>query len=137
MLEKTKKLLRHNEFLAVALVVVIAMTIWLVGCESKTESPLTPDQQVNRAELNMEIKVFKSKVEEAVKDLDQQDAFKQELFNIGIVMAQGGGVNPIGAGITLLGILGIGCCGDNLRKNTVIKTLQSSMKEKTETKMEV
>ena len=129
MLEKIKEGLRHNQFLAVALVVVIAMTVWLVGCQSETNSILTPDEQVNRAELNMEIKVFKSKVEEAIKDLDQQDAFKQELFNIGIVMAKGGTIDPVGAGITLLGILGIGSVVDNRRKDAVIKSKSNALAE--------
>lgn len=127
MLEKIKEGLRHNQFLSVALVVVIAMTVWLVGCQSKTDSILTPDEQVNRAELNIEIQTFKSKVEEAVKDLDQQDAFKQELFNIGIVMAKGGTIDPVGAGITLLGILGIGSVVDNRRKDAVIKSKSNAL----------
>ncbi len=120
MIEKIKKVLKHNQFLGIALVVVIALTVW-AGCNSKTQSILYPDTQVTRPGLNLEIKQFKLKVGEATQDLDRQDLFKQELFNIGLAVAQGGTINPVGAGITLLGILGIGACGDNVVKNKEIK----------------
>lgn len=127
MVEKVKEILRHNQFVAVALVIVICMVVWLVGCQSTTKSPLNPDINITRAELNAEVEMFKVKVKEAVKDLDQQDLFKQELFNIGVVLAQGGTVNPVGAGITLLGILGIGAVADNRKKDAVIKSKSSAL----------
>ena len=121
MLEKIKVVLKHNQFLALALVVILVMGVWLVGCTSTTPSVLNPDEKVTRPELNAEISMFKVKVEAAVKDLNQQDLFKQELFNIGLAVAQGGTISPIGAGVTLLGILGIGAVGDNAVKNKEIK----------------
>jgi len=125
-IEKMKELYRHNQFFAVACIVVIAASVWLIGCESKTQSILYPDTTVSRDQLNLEIKVFKEKVKAATADLDKQDMFKQELFNIGLAVAQGGTVNPIGAGVTLLGILGIGAVADNRKKDSLIKTLQNN-----------
>ena len=137
----------HNQFLAIAAVIVIVMGVWLVGCTSTTPSILNPDEKVTRPELNAEISMFKVKVEAAVKDLDQQDLFKQELFNIGLAVAQGGTVNPVGAGVTLLGILGIGAVGDNAIKNkeikrktdenNVLKKLVNAIVVKTENDVEV
>jgi len=68
-------------------------------------------------------------VEQAVTDLDRQDAFKAKLAEIGIAVAQGGTIDPIGAGVTLLGILGLGAVADNRKKDSIIKTLQNGQKE--------
>ena len=128
MAEKVKVILSHNQFLTVAVVIVAVLMVWLFGCESTTQSPLRPETKVTRAELEVEVDMFKIKVQQSVKDLDRQDLFKQELFNIGVLFAQGGSVNPVGAGITLLSILGVGACADNVRKNTVIKTKDNALK---------
>ena len=129
MAEKVKVMLRHNQFLTVAVVVVAVLMVWLFGCESTTQSPLRPETKVTRGELEVEVDMFKIKVQQSVKDLDRQDLFKQELFNIGVLFAQGGSVNPVGAGITLLSILGVAAVADNRRKDAVIKTLQNGKKQ--------
>ena len=64
-------------------------------------------------------------LELAYADLDKQDLFKQKIFELGVVAAQGGTINPVGAGITLLGILGMGAVGDNLKKDSIIKTMKN------------
>ena len=121
MIEKIKKALKHNSFLTTAVIIVLVAGVWLVGCQSTTQSPLNSTERVTRSELNAEVKIFKIKVDNAIKDLDQQDLFKQELANIGLAVAQGGSVSPIGAGVSLLSILGIGFMGDNVVKNKEIK----------------
>ena len=131
MYDKVKEVLRHNQFVGLAVVVVIVMAVWLVGCNSTTKSVLNPDEMVTRSGLNMEVKIFKEKVAAGIKDLDQQDLFKQELFNIGVAVAQGGTINPVGAGITLLGILGVGAVADNRKKDSIIKTLQNGSTKET------
>lgn len=123
-IENIKRLCRHNQFFALALAVAIALFVWLVGCESSTTSPINPPKKVTRPELNAEIEYLTARIDIAVADLDKQDLFKQKLFEIGLVAAQGGTVNPVGAGVTLLGILGIGAVADNRKKDSVIKTLQ-------------
>ena len=129
LIEKVKKVLAHNQFMTIAVVVVIALSVWLVGCESTTQSPLQPEKKVTRPVLIAEIEMFKVKVDQAVADLDRQDLFKQELFNLGLAVAQGGTINPIGAGVTLLSILGIGAVADNRKKDSIIKTLKNGNKE--------
>ena len=126
LIEKVKVALRHNQFLALAIVVVLALGIWLIGCESTVQSPFNPGKQVTRAQLQNEWEKYTKDMELAIMDLDKQDLFKQKLFEIGVVLAQGGTVDPLGAGITLLGILGIGAVVDNRKKDSVIKTLQNS-----------
>ena len=127
-IEKIKTMLRHNQFLALAVVVVLALGAWLVGCESTVQSPFDPDKQVTRAQLQNDWEGYAKDMELAIADLDKQDLFKQKLFEVGVLFAQGGTVNPLGAGITLLGILGIGAAGDNLKKDSIIKTLKNTTK---------
>ena len=128
MLERIKKMLRHNQFLALMCVVVIVLGVWLVGCESKVRSPFNPNIIVTRPQLTLAWEKYAGDVELAMADLDRQDLFKQKLFEIGMLAAQGGTINPLGAGVTLLGILGIGAVADNRKKDSVIKTLQNGAK---------
>ena len=123
-IEKIKEALRHNQALAVAVVICIALGVYLIGCESSVTSPINPPKKVTRVQLDAEIELLIVNVELAIEDLNKQDLFKQKLFEIGLVAAQGGMVNPVGAGVTLLGILGIGAVADNRKKDSIIKTLQ-------------
>jgi len=125
-LEKIKEVLRHNQFVALGLVIVVCLGIWLIGCDSKTTSPFNPDKQVTRPQLNNDVETIMKDLELAYADLDRQDLFKQKVFEIGLAAAQGGTINPVGAGVTLLGILGIGAVADNRKKDAVIKTLKNN-----------
>lgn len=128
MITKIKKVLMHNQFLATAIVIVVLLGVWLMGCDSTVRSPFNPDIRLNRPQLILAWENYAEEVKLAIVDLDRQDLFKQKLFNIGVLIAQGGTVNPVGAGITLLSILGLGAVADNRRKDTVIKTLQNERK---------
>jgi len=123
-IEKIKETLRHNQALAVAVVICIALGVYLIGCDSSVTSPINPPKKVTRVQLDAEIELLIVNVKLAIEDLNKQDLFKQKLFEIGLVAAQGGTVNPVGAGVTLLGILGIGAVADNRKKDSIIKTLQ-------------
>lgn len=117
--------IRHNQFLALAVVVVIALGVYLVGCESTTTSPIS-GKKVTRPILISEVETKVVEIEAAYDDLNKQDIFKQKLFEIGLAAAQGGTVDPIGAGVTLLGVLGIGAVADNRKKDAIIKTLKNN-----------
>jgi len=125
MFERIKEALRHNQFLALALVIVLALGVWIVGCESSTQSPVDSTKQLTRPQLTATYDKLMADFQIAYDDLNKQDIFKQKLFEIGLVAAQGGTVNPVGAGVTLLSILGIGAVVDNRKKDSVIKTLQN------------
>ena len=125
-LESIKKWFRHNTFISVAIVISAILLVWAYGCNSTTKSPWNPEVNITRAELEAEIEMLNAKIRSAYADLERQDLFKQELFNIGVILAEGGTVNPVGAGIGLLGILGLGAVADNRKKNAVIKTLQKA-----------
>ncbi|MCP5019602.1 MAG: hypothetical protein GY938_30615 [Ketobacter sp.] len=104
--------------------ICLVLGVYLVGCESTVMSPVNPERKVTRVELDAELEHMATLAEIAYADLERQDAFKQKLFEIGLVAAQGGTINPVGAGVTLLGILGIGAVADNRKKDSIIKTLQ-------------
>lgn len=129
MFDKIKKALRHNQALALALVVCIGLGVYLVGCESMVVSPVNPPKKVNRVQLEAEVERLMVDVEVAVDDLNRQDLFKKKLFEIGLAAAQGGTVNPIGAGVTLLGVLGLGAVATTRKKDSLIKSLQNTNKE--------
>ena len=130
-IEKIKETLRHNQALAVAVVIAICLGVWLIGCESSVTSPINPPKKVNRLQLDAEIDRLVVDIDTAIEDLNKQDLFKQKIFEIGLVAAQGGTVDPIGAGVTLLGILGIGAVADNRKKDSIIKTLKNNNEKTT------
>lgn len=132
MLEKIKKMLAHNQVLVIAMVIAIVAGIFMFGCESEVTNPFNPNgPKVTRAELQIELDTYLAKVDLAILELDKQDAIRAKLAEIGVVLAQGGTVNPVGAGISLLGILGIGAVADNRRKDGIIKTLKNTVTEPT------
>ena len=117
-LEKLWAAIRHNQGLAMALILAAALTVYVVGCESQTKSIIDPAKTVNREELQYElesevqrleadIEKVKFMAEQRGKDLDRQDEFKAALVNIGLTVAEGQTVTPVGLATTLLVSLGL------------------------------
>jgi len=125
MKDKIKKILNHNMFLFVALGIIIVVGAWGIGCQPTVESPINPGEKVTRVELDADVEHLVSDIDSAYDNLAQQELFRQKLFEIGLAYAQTGGINPIGAGVSLLGILGLGAVADNRRKDSIIKTLKN------------
>jgi len=120
--------IRHNPGAVAGFFIVTVVLCWIYGCESKVRSLKQPHQLISRSELKLEVDSLLSEIDSKITDLDKQDAFKQSLFAFGVRLAQGQDVDPIGLALLLGNILGLGCAFDNLRKNTVIKTLQNNSK---------
>ena len=131
-MKKLMEMFRHNQGLAVAIVIVIVVGFWTYGCDSKVASIMAPNQKVTRIELNLEVQMEAKRLESELdnlvalaevreQELDRQDAFKAKLVEFGMVIAEGGTVNPIGVATGLLGVLGIGAVVDNRIKDKVIK----------------
>ena len=120
MWKRIKTEVRHNQFLVSAVAVAIVMVVWVYGCDSKTTSPWNPSETVTRMELQTQVDTYNLQVAAAVKDLDKQDLFKQELVTVGVAIAEAGGINPagVGIGVMLLGIAGLGI--DNRKKNSLV-----------------
>jgi hypothetical protein len=124
--EKVRKVLRHNQFVALAAVLCVVLAVWIFGCESTVQSPLNPERKVTRAQLTLEKDKYLAEIQLAYENLNQQDLFKQKLTEIGVIVAQGGTVNPVGAGVGLLALLGVGAVADNRKKDSIIKTQKNN-----------
>ena len=131
-MKKLMEMFRHYQGTSVAVIIVIAVLFWTYGCDSKVASIMAPNQKVTRVELSLEVQMEAKRLEAELdnlialaevkeQDLDRQDAFKAKLVEFGMVIAEGGTVNPAGVAVGLLGVLGIGAVVDNRIKDKVIK----------------
>ncbi len=127
-MSKLWNLLRHNPGVVASYILSLVILLWVNGCESKTRSLKQPHLLINRSELKLELDTILSEIDLKIQDLNKQDAFKQALFAFGTKLAQGQAVDPIGLALVLGNIIGFGLGVDNLRKNTVIKTLKNGAK---------
>ena len=136
LLDKLSSAIRHNMGLVVAIVLAV-IVLGNVSCDSKIASPIDPTVKLTRDELLLEYDVAMGNIESqletlerkfvlAERDLDRQDAIKQKVAEIGVVLAEGGTVNPAGIAVSLLGLLGIGAVVDNRIKDVRMKTLENS-----------
>ena len=120
------KAIRHNQGTIIALTIVIGITVWIYGCQSTVTSPVS-EKKVTRGQLVAEAEKFAADLALAYEDLDRQDAFKQQIVSIGVAYAETGGINPIGAGLSLLGIVSAGLLVDNRRKDVAIKSKTNAL----------
>jgi hypothetical protein len=131
-MKKLMEWLRHNQGFALALLLAIAISIWIYGCESRVASILAPNQKVNRVELNLEIEKEQKRLELELdnlialgearnQELDRQDEIKKKLAEFGMTAVESGGINPAGIATLLGSILGAGLLVDNRIKDKVIK----------------
>lgn len=121
LLEKIWRAVRHNQGLAVSVVIVVGLLIWSYGCESKVVSLSNSAVMVTRAELEVEIDSFMSTAEIRLSDLQRQDAIKRKLFEFAAAAAESGTVNRTGILSLISWILFGGVVIDNRRKDGVIK----------------
>ena len=125
-LSKLGEIFRHNRFTTIAVIVAACIMFWMGGCQSETKSPVS-GEQVTRPQLVAEADKFAADLAAAYSDLDRQDEFKRQIAEMGIAVAQGNAVNPVGAALSLLGILGVGVMVDNRVKDTVIKSKTNAL----------
>lgn len=121
-----KKFLDHNAAVIIACVVCVLVIGWFYGCESQTQSLVSPEKKVNRAELTIEIDSLQKQADVRFADLDRQDILREEIGKTLAVTAETGTVNPLGV-VTLIGsIFGIGAAATYRKKDTVIAALKNN-----------
>lgn len=76
---------------------------------------MDPEKKVTRDELKIELDTYLATAEVRFAELDRQDEFKKTVAQQIMLFAQSGGVNPIGALLTLAGLFGIGAVVDDVR----------------------
>ena len=104
----------HNTGFVISQILIIALLIWVQGCESQTRSILDPASKITRAELNIEVDVFIATADLRYADLNKQDKLKKTLIDQALLWSTTGAINPIGLITALVGIAGIGATVDNL-----------------------
>ena len=127
-MNKILKFMRHYKGLMTAIVLSCLACLWSFGCESKVLST-AGEIRITRAELALEVDMFAKEIELKIADLDKQDMIKQELFRIGLVIAESGidAVNPIATAVHIAGLLGLGLIYDNRKKDALLtgKTMKN------------
>lgn len=127
LLHKATKWAEHNRFLVLAMVVGLALSVWLLGCQPQTTSLLDPDQKVTATQLerevilvqmglddqaamltslesryNSDVTAKNRQIEAAETDLEEQQKMRLELINlvagIGTAVTQGGLSAPAAIG---------------------------------------
>ena len=101
--------------------VCIGLLFYAYGCEAKTRSLTRPETSVTRSELRIELDTLLARGEAGVADLDKQEEIRNIIFNQGLMIAQGGAVNPVGVITTLMAVFGIGATADDIRLRKKIK----------------
>lgn len=116
-------LLNHERYQSIAIVLITALLIWTYGCPSKVDSLRSPGNRLTRTEFEIEVTSLLATAEVRLLDLDRQDNIKRLIFDNLLLTAQSGQFNPVGLGMGIATILGIGATVDNVRKRKEIKNL--------------
>jgi len=118
---------RHNSCQILSIIACSLIVVFAYSCQSTVISIVDKSVRVTRAELLLEVDTFLANAELKFADLDRQDLVKETIFNCVLDLVTGQDVNPIGVATTVLGILGLGAMGDNIRKRTHINTLKGNL----------
>lgn len=97
------------------------LLLYAYGCEPETTSLIRAGEKVNREQLLTEMDLLEYKLEKGIADLDQQQRIRDLVFQQGLIVAQSGGINPVGIITTLMSVLGIGAVADDVRLRKKIK----------------
>jgi len=131
MIKKITDFIDYNRFAVATTILTLLVWFYAIGCTPLTESPVSPGQAVNAAELETEFAVWQKqneammiRFEAAGRDLQQQ-AENQAKIQQAIMSIASGQVTNFGALAELLMSGGlIGVIADNIRKNGVIAGLK-------------
>lgn len=123
-MSKIYAFIRHNSCQILSIIACIFIVVFAYSCQSTVVSIVKPAVRITRAELLLEVETFLANAELKFGDLDRQDLVKETIFNCVLDLIGGKNVNPIGVATTILGVLGLGAMGDNIRKRTHINTLK-------------
>lgn len=125
MFEKTFKFVKHNFGICLG-VCLTPFVLWYgFSCQSQCVSIIGPSRMVTRSQLIAEVDSFLSLAESRFSDLDRQDLVKNTIFNSLSDLIKSNPTSPVGVGLFITNLLGVGAVIDNVRKRTLISTLKS------------
>ena len=113
--------MKKNLHIILPFIVAGLLLLYAYGCEPRTGSLITPGEKVNRKQLLTEFEMLEYKLESSIENLDQQQRIRDLIFQQGLIIAQSGGVNPIGLITALMSVLGVGAIADDVRLRKKIK----------------
>jgi len=80
---------------------------WGWACQPQVASLVHPGIKITRPELQIELDAIIATAEYRMTELDRQQAFQDIIFKNALLMAESGGVNPVGIITLLAGLYGI------------------------------
>lgn len=114
--------MKKNLHIILPFIVAGFLLLYAYGCEPRTASLLTAGEKVNRKQLLTEFEMLEYKLERSIENLDQQQRIRDLIFQQGLIIAQSGGVNPVGIITALMSLIGVAAIGDDVRLRKKIKT---------------
>jgi len=118
-------LFNHERYQSISIIVCSLLLLYFYGCEPKCKSIITPDENVTRSELDLEIEQVIAKANIGYASLEQQEELRDLLFEQALTAASSGTINPIAILTSAAAILGVGATADNIRKRKEIKRLST------------
>lgn len=105
----------------IAIIVLTALLFWGYSCQPETKSLLHPGEKVTRPELQIELDSIVATAEYRMAELDQQEAFRDLIFQNALVVVETGTMNPAGILTLLAGLYGILRAGKDVKDRIKIK----------------
>lgn len=106
----------------ITIAVTICMVFYLYSCESVVKGILDPNVKINRAELQAELEQINSMAVVRTASLDQQDKFRQLLFENALILATGSPFSPVGLLTGIAAIYGLVSAA-----NSTVKTIKNNV----------
>ena len=123
--EKTKRdlasWLKANQTQVISCVIIALLLFTTYGCDPKVKSISHPNLSVTRSELQIEVDHYLALAKDRFEQLDQQENFRQLIFQNAFIIAEQGTISLPGVITTLFGLFGVGAVVDNRRKTKALK----------------
>ena len=116
-------LFNHERYQSIAVVCVAVFLVFMYSCRPKCRSIFDPARQITREELNGEVALLQSRINNELDNLEQQEAIRTLLLSLAQNYAATGVFNPLSALTGAIALLGTGAVIDNARKRKEIKKL--------------
>ena len=114
--------LNEHRTVIIATVITICLVFYLYSCEPSVRSMLDPGKMVTRAELQVELDAINAMTVVRIASLEQQERFRQLLFENALVLATGSPFNPVGLLTGIAAIYGLVSAG-----NSTVKTIKNNV----------
>lgn len=109
------KKLKNKLPIIISGIAAILLLVYAYGCKPTTESLRDPGRKVTREMLALEVNSLLAESKVRIADLDRQLELRNLIFQQTLIVAESGGINPIGLITSLMAIMGIGAAIDDVK----------------------